>query len=421
MSLPPNIQWQKIEVNYSGQYVYIIGKDDATNITYIYTSNDYGKSWTLSNTPQTIDWNPPSNIFWYNVATNTTGQYIIGAGIDSYQNNYLYVSNDYGNTWAPPTTILPTTIQWSQFVFSSSGQYMYAVGLDNVDNYLYVSTNYGVIWSQVPAIPTIIELTNIVTSASGQYTFAIGKYGTANYVYVSQNYGTLWFQSTIPLTIVSWNNIVISSSGQTIYVTGKDGGGNNYLYVSNNYGNTWFQANIPTTIYLSQIVTNDSGQYVFVSGQDMDSYASAPESNFRLLTSSVINSQSNYIFYSENYGTTWIQTNTPTEIYLLAISGSGQYVYASGQDANGNNYVYSKEAYPNPSPPTPPPPPPPQPFIPFYKKQTNNLSKNQLRGTLINALKGGQMRFGGDNSGPNYLGRIEGQNGGGGAPIRNQF
>jgi hypothetical protein len=92
-----------------------------------------------------------------------------------------------------------------------------------------------------------------------------------------------------------------------------------------------------------------------------------------------------------------------------------------GQDANGNNYVYSKEAYPNPSPPTPPPPPPPQPFIPFYKKQTNNLSKNQLRGTLINALKGGQMRFGGDNSGPNYLGRIEGQNGGGGAPIRNQF
>jgi len=51
----------------------------------------------------------------------------------------------------------------------------------------------------------------------------------------------------------------------------------------------------------------------------------------------------------------------------------------------------------------------------------HNVSKNLLRGTLINALKGGQMRFGGDNSGPNYLGRIEGQNGGGGAPIRNRF
>jgi hypothetical protein len=51
----------------------------------------------------------------------------------------------------------------------------------------------------------------------------------------------------------------------------------------------------------------------------------------------------------------------------------------------------------------------------------HNISKKQLRGTLVRSLKGGQMRFGGDNTGPNYLGRIEGQNGGGGAPIRNKY
>jgi len=54
-----------------------------------------------------------------------------------------------------------------------------------------------------------------------------------------------------------------------------------------------------------------------------------------------------------------------------------------------------------------------------------NISNYQIRANTINNSIGGKTGFGnynfGGNTSVNYLGRVEGQNGGGGRPIRNQF
>jgi len=57
----------------------------------------------------------------------------------------------------------------------------------------------------------------------------------------------------------------------------------------------------------------------------------------------------------------------------------------------------------------------------------SNVSRNQIRANTIKSSigNGGKIGFGnynfGGNTSVNYLGRVEGQNGGGGRPIRNQF
>jgi hypothetical protein len=54
-----------------------------------------------------------------------------------------------------------------------------------------------------------------------------------------------------------------------------------------------------------------------------------------------------------------------------------------------------------------------------------NMSTAQLRADIIQNSNGSKVGFGnynfGGNYAVNYLGRVEGQNGGGGKPIRNQF
>lgn len=54
-----------------------------------------------------------------------------------------------------------------------------------------------------------------------------------------------------------------------------------------------------------------------------------------------------------------------------------------------------------------------------------NISTAQRRANVITNSYGNKMGFGnyyfGGNTYVNYLGRVEGQNGGGGKPIRNQF
>lgn len=61
----------------------------------------------------------------------------------------------------------------------------------------------------------------------------------------------------------------------------------------------------------------------------------------------------------------------------------------------------------------------------IYSANYSNLSKKMRNSNTINNSLGGKITYGnfayGGNANINYLGRMEGQNGGSGAPIRNKF
>lgn len=77
--------WNGIGMSSSGEYI-TVAKESGT----LYTSSDYGATWTSRN----------SNRSWKNVAVSGTGKYQV-AGTT---NGNLYMSTDYGVTWAAKTS-----------------------------------------------------------------------------------------------------------------------------------------------------------------------------------------------------------------------------------------------------------------------------------------------------------------------------
>lgn len=115
----------------SGQYLATIVHDVTTFEGYIYTSNDYGSTWTISGAEV-----PGSNV-WNCITTDATGRYIAAAVNDG----FIYVSTDYGATWEEVATNQDVTdFYWTSITSDSTGQY-YAASTS--EGFIYTNDNYG--------------------------------------------------------------------------------------------------------------------------------------------------------------------------------------------------------------------------------------------------------------------------------------
>jgi photosystem II stability/assembly factor-like uncharacterized protein len=99
----------------------------ATNyLNTIYTSTDYGASWTSQDSVRA----------WYEVTSDSTGQYLAAV----VQNGYIYTSTNYGANW----TQRDSARNWYDISSSSTGQYLAAVVNGG---YIYTSSDYGANWT----------------------------------------------------------------------------------------------------------------------------------------------------------------------------------------------------------------------------------------------------------------------------------
>jgi hypothetical protein len=108
-------------------------------------------------------------------------------------------------------------------------------------NSTYVSSNFGVSFTQqTNSVATIIYY-SIQMNSTGQYQVAVSQGVSASNIYVSNNYG-ITFVSIQNISVSNegrWGmNITISSTGQFISV-GGGGGAGIQSYYSNNYGSTF--------------------------------------------------------------------------------------------------------------------------------------------------------------------------------------
>lgn len=208
--------WKTLSINASSFNCVDISSDGkyqtvAETNGQIYISNDYGKTWATRTNFY--------NLSWYDIAMSSDGkrQTAVADG------DYIYISNDYGNTWVAKGLIK----SWYGIAMSSDGKYQTAVSYTPFgQSNLYVSNDYGNNW--VPRGPTL-EFAKIAMSSDGKYQTAT----TINQnIYISNNYGTTWVAKGL---IKSWFGIAMSSDGK--YQTAVAAG--DYIYISNNYGNTW--------------------------------------------------------------------------------------------------------------------------------------------------------------------------------------
>lgn len=250
--------WFDVSISSDGQYQTAVVANG-----YIYTSSDYGVTWAQRASSQ----------LWRIVSISADGKHqtaVVYGG-------YIYTSSDYGATW----TQRADSRNWRGISISADGKYQTAVVYGG---YIYTSSNYGVTWTQRGISQNWI---NISISADGKYQTAVIYY---DYIYTSSDYGVTWTQRA---DMLGWQRISLSSDGKYQTAVANGGFPGDYIFTSNDYGITWtqrsdFMINLWTGISLSA-----DGKYQTV----VANYDSDPEL------------EPGYIYTSSDYGDTW----TPRE------------------------------------------------------------------------------------------------------------
>jgi len=306
-----NQNWTSISVSSIGQYQSAC-ISDATTTTSIYTSSDYGITWTARTVPASGKFN--------SISLSSNGLYqssVINGG-------RMYRSIDSGVTWSEPTTSQTIGNQnWCSIAVSSNGAYQTAV----VNNgRIWRSINYGANWDAslyyTNSLVTDISRSwlSVAMSSSGQYQSA----GLTNdAIWISSDYGASW-KIAITTKYASWNSIAISSSGQyqTAYTLSGE------IFTSNNFGETFgYITNYASPNYTS-VTISSSGRY------------------------QTIGSNSGLLYFSKDFGQTWSSNASYYDIYIPASvnsivygnSGTGAITdgyWVAGATAAENSLAYS--------------------------------------------------------------------------------
>jgi photosystem II stability/assembly factor-like uncharacterized protein len=282
--------FRSVAVSSDGRYQIVAVNDyTSTAIGYIYVSNDYGNTWT----PRVTD----TNRAWKGVAISADGKYQTAC----HYTGFIYVSNDYGNTW----TAKASALYWGTVAMSSDGKYQTAAGGVYIGgpstNYttLYVSSDYGNTWISKSNLTIWIGAT---MSSDGKYQYAvtnIAGFGTFN---KSSDYGNTWTIISSNLGSNPFNSISTSADGKFIIAARAS---TTNLYISSDYGNTWVTRSASSNY--NSVAISDNGKYMVAGiGQAFVSVGG--------------------IYFSTDYGTTWKAVTPNSNLWTVAMSSNAKYV-----------------------------------------------------------------------------------------------
>jgi len=203
-------------------------------------------------------------------------------------------------------------------------------GLDNSTGGMYLSTNYGVSWTQNGI--TTDDVACLMVLGSNIYA------GTDNHgVYVSTNNGVSWSQTSLNTQKVN----SLAAFGTNIFAGILNNGG---VYVSTNSGNTWSQTslnnqNVHPVLTIGTNVFAGTGTGVYISTNTGTNWTQTALNNKAILSFTAIGSNifagtyQNGVYFSTDNGLSWTQTTlTNKSIYSFTVSGTNIF---AGTDSNG--------------------------------------------------------------------------------------
>lgn len=124
--IPSNFSWKKITSNSSGNQLIAVGNSLSTGV-YIGIYSIYTSTWNWSR----IRSSSGLAIIqpWSTVCSDSTGAILAVSGGGN-GTGMIYTSNDYGSSWTQQTYGLPTSASWSKIVSNSDGTKLVAVSTD---------------------------------------------------------------------------------------------------------------------------------------------------------------------------------------------------------------------------------------------------------------------------------------------------
>jgi len=292
--------------------------------------------------PPSFGWVPrsPSSLGPRSVASSSDGSKLVAATGPVLSGGYIYTSSNYGVTWTQQTN--SGTPKWISVASSSDGSRLVAAAgqnfIDFVNNYIYTSSDYGVTWTQQTNAGTHNWM-SVASSSDGSRLVAVAGQNNPyeyiyDYIYTSSDYGATWTQQTNSGTR-NWISVASSSDGsKLVAVAGAnlidnsyDYIYNDYIYTSTDYGATWMQQTNAGSRGWSSVASSSDGSKLVVAARGIWSSDRIPD----------------YIYTSTNYGVTWMQqTNAGSNNWIsVASSSDGRKLVAA---VNGD-YIYTSTDY----------------------------------------------------------------------------
>eukprot|EP01034_Spumella_vulgaris_P028259 gene28259-35091_t len=407
-----NQYWQTLTASDNFQYIFAARSPD----TVIFMSDDYGDSYhnmTIYTSSGSVQ-----NQYFVDSGCSQNGQYVVFV-----TSGYAFVSSNFGMLF----TQVSTYSQYTSVSVSSSGQYMAAGTTDYNAQSIWVSSDFGMTWAQaavptgesyvsvamdssghgamlfgaqaygglfsevtgITASPTVYSVPTpapsrptrqptagtemptampvgapeyfiadtqgqtgwyrVVSSPSGQYVVGAAINGAP---YYSSDFGRSYVISTLDSTMYGIADAVFGSSEQ--YILALQDYGTNPLLKSGNYGKSYAipytNNGLPSGMDWLAMAADSSLTYVHALGSAPDTYYQSTDGGQTFTKVTIIVVESNQmspyyntivsvIYMSNNYGATFFATTSASDnFHALATSGNGQYVTA-GQ--YGSIYVSS--------------------------------------------------------------------------------
>ena len=331
--------WGSLSVSASGQYM--SGTDNFGGFNtagYVYTSSDYGITWARLTSIPYVTLGP--------ISVSASGQYqtVTGQGIP------LYRSSDYGQTWSSTGT----TDRYAGVAVSASGQYQTATSFtfDGGSGSIYVSANYGATWTVYGSTGIIYRQPAISASGRYQAIFVIDSG-----MYYSSNYGVTW--TFIASPNASLYGIAMSAAADYVVVVARDP--QQRIYINNSRlllqnvatnslatgsltattdivaGRNFFSQNTLNTNVLNLSAFSQS--FTLVNNPGTFNYTSAVSATgqYQLVGTTT------FLYVSSDFGSTWTQVATDKDWTGVAISGTGNFMYATDSTASTGNLYRSTD------------------------------------------------------------------------------
>jgi hypothetical protein len=205
--------WQGFSYSPGSSTLYGVNNMDDGSAGYVYSSNNWGMSWTQLTSAGSRSWERV-------VSSNDGSKIMAIRDWGGSAENYIYYSNDSGSTWDSLSSAGKKN--WVSVSMSSDGSIRYAA---EGSGYIYRSTNNGSTWTRLDgagakqwkAISASSDGTKLIAAAFGPIGLS-----DLDYIYTSIDSGDTWTQE-VSLGGGHWNDAKISPDGTKFIVADSIG------------------------------------------------------------------------------------------------------------------------------------------------------------------------------------------------------
>lgn len=161
--------WSAVAMSSDGRYQIALGSGAKIRV-----STDFGETWAIKTA---------TNEYWSSASMSSDGRFQTAlVKKDGPFPGKIYTSNDYGNTW----TVNNMDKVWEAITVSSDGRLQTAVA---VQYEVFISVDYGVSWNPIgeKLTTSYSHVDSVSMSSDGKYQIIGG-----GYTFLSSNYGYTW-------------------------------------------------------------------------------------------------------------------------------------------------------------------------------------------------------------------------------------